>query len=845
MAQFSEAPLEGVELPCAPTRANYGSAKEAALAAEAAKCCVIPATGLGTKKDPKAPLGVWKKFQTERPSRDQILEWYAKGRTTVGIVTGGISDDLECLDFDNREVYQEFVRVAELCGMGRLVELIEEGYCEDSPHGVHWLYRCRNGVSNSNKLAKRPTGHGKEKTLIETKGEGGYIVVAPTTGVHENDQKYVLRRGGFDSIVFLSTQERDDIFNLAKSFDEVELEASDHPDHDRTVETVDPFVITASASEGSWKVRPGDDFDVRGCWDDILVPAGWKASHRDQTKTYWTRPGKEYGTSATTSAPPGGGPEKFRVFSSSTDFKTDWNHSKFQAYVHLHHQGDFRAAARALVDQGYGVPDENQPESRAATKPLAIARQTHELDDSTLLPEKLWPAPPSDAAFDNLAGELVRTVEPYTEADPIAILAQTLILFGNCIGRTAYAQVEATRHYTNTFMVLVGESARARKGTSADRALDLLRAIDSDWRTRRVKSGMSSGEGLIGAVRDPLYASEAVRENGKPTGESILVLKDPGEDDKRLMVVESEFGSVLRALEREGNRLSAILRNAFDSGNLNNLTKSPMTATDAHISIIGHIVAEELLSLLNRTDTVNGLANRFLWICAKRSKQLPFGGEGFDHRGFLDRYVPILRKRVEHARSLGHMPWSTEAKKIWPAEYARLTATRPGVIGSVISRAEAHTLRLSLILSVLEGERHISARALRSAIALVEYSERCARYIFGESLGNPHAETIFAGLKAAGPEGLTKTAISKDLFKGNIDAKRIESALGDLIRNRLVFQTRKKTTGRPSVVFSLYEFNELDEITTPRQVSEALSSFNSSNSYPIETENPPRGTRRL
>src|SRR5262245_52488062 len=107
-----------------------------------------------------------------------------------------------------------------------------------------------------------------------------------------------------------------------------------------------------------------------------------------------------------------------------------------------------------------------------------------------------------DDAHHGLAGEVVHTIEPHTEADPVAILLQFLTLAGNLMGRTAYYQVEGDRHHTNLFAVLVGESAKSRKGTSWGRVRAIGKVSDTAWADDRVKGGLSSGEGLINEVRD-------------------------------------------------------------------------------------------------------------------------------------------------------------------------------------------------------------------------------------------------------------------------------------------------------------------------------------------------------
>ena len=127
----------------------------------------------------------------------------------------------------------------------------------------------------------------------------------------------------------------------------------------------------------------------------------------------------------------------------------------------------------------------------------------------------------------------------------------------------------------------------------------------------------------------------------------VTEITDQGVTDKRLFVVESEFASALRAAQRQGSTLSATIREAWDSGNLRTLTKNdPITATGAHICIVGHITADELRAELTATDSANGFANRFLFVAVKRSKLLPFGGER--RRRGRDRG---LRRPVARARA--------------------------------------------------------------------------------------------------------------------------------------------------------------------------------------------------
>ena len=173
-----------------------------------------------------------------------------------------------------------------------------------------------------------------------------------------------------------------------------------------------------------------------------------------------------------------------------------------------------------------------------------------------------WPQL-DETAFYGLAGEFTHAVEPYSEADPMGILLNVLLPAGAVIGPLPHVLVEHTPHYARTNALIVGVTAGGRKGTSWGPSRYLLSKIDDAFILKRVKSGLSSGEGLIFQVRDPQYDQVPIREGGRRTGEVLGyedVLSDPGEPDKRLLIIESEFSSALKVMDREGNTLSPILR---------------------------------------------------------------------------------------------------------------------------------------------------------------------------------------------------------------------------------------------------------------------------------------------
>lgn len=215
----------------------------------------------------------------------------------------------------------------------------------------------------------------------------------------------------------------------------------------------------------------------------------------------------------------------------------------------------------------------------------------------------------------------------------MAILIQSVVMFGNAVGRSPYVWFEG-KHHGNLNVVIVGQTGSGRKGTSLVRAKELFTA-DVDF-CQRIVSGLSSGEGLIHAVRDA-----SVKLN--PEGKAEVI--DAGVSDKRLLATETEFVQPLKLMKREGNILSPVIRDAFDQGELRTLTKhSSTSATNAHVSIIGHTTPDELKATLPLGDYHNGFANRFLWAYAERSQRLPYGGEHIDIRSFQKRLADALLK---------------------------------------------------------------------------------------------------------------------------------------------------------------------------------------------------------
>jgi len=410
----------------------------------------------------------------------------------------------------------------------------------------------------------------------------------------------------------------------------------------------------------------------------------------------------------------------------------------------------------------------------------AVGSNGHNSFNSYPTKKKKWPQDIEQEAFHGLAGEVVNTILPHTEADPAALLLNFLVAFSSAIGRNPHYVVSGAKNFLNLYGVIVGNTSMARKGVSWGTLKEIFKAHSTDWQTNNLVSGLSSGEGLIYRVRDPLEA-------------------DLGVSDKRLLVVEAEFSRVLKAMNREGNILSVIIREAYDSGELNTLTRnSPAKATGASISIIGHITIPELLRNLKETELANGFANRFLWMVVKRSKSLPEGGNFSPSE--IQRLAERLKDAVTYAQTVEEMKRDDETKEIWSKVYDDLGNDKPGMYGTIVSRGQAQVARLSCLYALLDQSAIIKIEHLNAALAFWERAEASVRYIFGMRTGDPVADDILSALESRGE--LDQTGIN-ELFGRNKRADSIELALSNLKGYGLITFRKEETGGRPRQLWAL------------------------------------------
>ncbi len=380
-------------------------------------------------------------------------------------------------------------------------------------------------------------------------------------------------------------------------------------------------------------------------------------------------------------------------------------------------------------------------------------------------------------ALHGVAGLVLSTLAPHTEADPAAILLQFLAAFGNLIGPAHHSLVGSARHGLNLFVVLVGESSKARKGTSWRQIASLFAEVDSHWTAHRVSTTRPSPDAIIQSLRD----------QQPPT-------------DRRLFLLSEEFASVLYGLGQRNSQLSTLLRSAWDGADLCAQGARPQQATGAHISMVGHITQGELAQHLGRAESHNGFANRYLWINVRRNQSLPEGGAV--PPGELSALARELRRILDWLHSQTEIVFrrSEDARRQWSECYPELSKGRPDLYGAATSRAEAQVLRLSALYAALDCSSVIEPCHLHAALAVWDYSLASAALFFDASPIDPTAHRINQAL-GANPQGLTKTQL-RALFHGHVSSQRIDLALGQLTSLGLVNHHIASGSGRPANVWA-------------------------------------------
>ena len=431
-------------------------------------------------------------------------------------------------------------------------------------------------------------------------------------------------------------------------------------------------------------------------------------------------------------------------------------------------------------------------------------------DDESLDNHRNAPRP-DPACLYGLVGDVARAGGDTTEANPYAVAANFIAFMSCAVGRGPYMAVGNTWHHARQFMLHIGRSGRGRKGDAVSlisRIERALKALSKDAVPQVHRGGLSSREGLVYLIHDGYT-------EGKTEVEAIL--------DKRLLVIESEFANVLHQGKREGNTLSAGLRDCWDGVSLKPATKSSrLWATDPHIAMIGAVTPGELLGLMASRELTNGFANRFMMFWAERTKMLAFprATQQEDVDALAQRVLDVLTfckaERWSDKDSM-RVELSPDARKRYEKLYlGELNDNSAGErITALIERRAPMLLRLAMLFALCDQTTTVEIHHVNAALAWVRYSVESVKFIFASAADevavaetNDTAQKIVEFLQTN--KRVTRKQITVDCFKCHATKTRIDAALDELLSSnppRIVVQEDRSEPGRPKKFYRLMAAN--------------------------------------
>lgn len=430
--------------------------------------------------------------------------------------------------------------------------------------------------------------------------------------------------------------------------------------------------------------------------------------------------------------------------------------------------------AQRLIKGNGAAP---QPLEMLASDVVSTGRHTEQVVDTHRNAPR-----PDPACLYGLIGDIARAGSSDTEANPFAVAASAIAFMGAAIGRGPYMAVGDDLHHTNLFIQHVGRSARGRKGTAKKLMLRLAEAVKTinEYLAPQIhRGGLSSREGLALLIHD-----------GYKEGKNDV----PAIEDKRLLVVESEFANILHQSARNGNTLSPALRDTWDGVSIKPATKtSRVWASNPHVAMIADVTPSELLDLMHSREMSNGFANRFIYIWAEGDKVNPFPKPTPPPvvYALAQRIAEVLRfagadRHVD--RDVLRVELSHEANTLYERLYRGELLDRSAGerIAGLLERRAPALLRLAMLFALTDLKKTVEAVHIHTAMAWVRYWVDSVKFIFQSAMDEAGAaevtnmaQKIVTFLTERGQA--TRTELSKDCLGGHVNKDKIDRALDELI----------------------------------------------------------------
>ena len=541
---------------------------------------VLPAV----KARKRPAVGAWKTWSQRLPTDIEVEAWFSNGHEALCVVAGAVSGNLECIDFDQKaEAYPAWC--AKIDG-----SLLSALVVERTPSGgKHVVYRCAGTVEGNQKLAQG-IRDGKIAILVETRGEAGLFLCAPSPG-------YTLEQGDFAHIPTIPQEAREALLSAARELDE-------HPAVQERGSGPAPLVAAPAPTTAGFLTRPGDDFASRGDPRPYLQAHGWTlCGTKGDGNELWTRPGKDprLGHSATLKD------GVFFVFSSNAaPFEPNRGYNAYQVFALLEHANDFKAATAALIEMGYGSKDTSSDvdlsailadttgESTGATGAGSTRSDTDTAEDRDDRSEDIVdPGPIPDALFDvpgfvsELMGYTLRTA-PYPNR--ALAFAGAFALLGHLAGRKYKDEFDTRPNLYFLSLAASGTGKQHPRGVNV--SLAALKGFASE-----LGDYFASGEGLEDAfITSPCMFFQI--------DEADTLFNTVKMKDTRAEMINS----MLLRMYSESNSVHIMRKKALQRGQ----QASSSCIIQPHLTFLGTAVPKFFYASLSERVMANGLLARCL-----------------------------------------------------------------------------------------------------------------------------------------------------------------------------------------------------------------------------------------
>jgi len=627
--------------------------------------------------------------------------------------------------------------------------------------GKHVCYRCKEPAPGNHCLAQRRIGD-KTVTLIETRGQGGLFLCAPSPG-------YVLEHGSFKDLPVLTTRERALLIECARALGQV-------PDDPR------PAAVHALASSDGG--RPGDDYNARGDVREVLETRGWTLVQAGENQR-WRRPGKEEGSSATFNG------KVFYCFTSNAPpLEMNRGYSPFAVYALLEHGGDFAAAASALARQGYGADadDTDGVDLSVMLGPLADDDRPEHPDPGPM-PDHLLRVP---GFIEQVAGYTLRTA-PYP--NPVLAFCGALCLQAFLAGRKVR---DPGDNRTDLYLLGLANSGAGKEHPRKVNQRILLEVGLQDC----IGDAFASGEG----IEDRLYAQPSMLFQTDEIDAVIVAMKEGK---------EQRYEGIMQMLLKMYTSSDSLYPMRVKAGKEHRVIDQPS------LCILGTAIPTHYYEALSAKMLSNGFFARMLILEAGPrgdgqepvSRDLPDAIVKTAHwwanfrpgKGNLENWHPI-------PRAVDYTPAAREVlaafRRDTDREYTDAEADQDTVAMTIWARAGQKARRLALIYACSENHENpsISEAAVRWAADFVRHQTRRMLFMaYGHVADNPfHAECLKVLEKLRGAPGheLDHSTLLKRM---KMDARSFRELIETLHeRGDIAVRTQATGTRGPNTTFVLH-----------------------------------------